>query len=43
MKVNFKGIFPAITAFTAFILALLCLFAGSQTSLLDDADLLTVC
>lgn len=42
MKVDFKGIFPALTAFIAFIVTLLCLFAGSQKDLLDNADLLTV-
>jgi hypothetical protein len=42
MKFDFKSIFPAITAFIAFILTLLCLFAGSQKDLLDNADLLTV-
>ncbi|KAJ6108539.1 hypothetical protein N7523_009862 [Penicillium sp. IBT 18751x] len=42
MKVDFKSIFPAIAAFIAFILTLLCLFAGSQKALLDNADLLTL-
>lgn len=42
MKVDFKGIFPALTAFIAFIVTLLCLFAGSQKNLLDNADLLTL-
>lgn len=39
---DLKGLFPAATAFIAFIVTLLCLFAGSQKSLLDNADLLTV-
>lgn len=42
MKVTFRSIFPAITAFISFILTLLCLFAGSQKNLLNNADLLTV-
>lgn len=42
MKVDFKKIFPALTAFIAFILTLCCLFAGTQQNLLDGADLLTV-
>ncbi|CAI7600795.1 unnamed protein product [Penicillium pancosmium] len=42
MKVDFKKIFPALTAFIAFILTLCCLFAGTQQNLLDGADLLTL-
>ncbi|OQE31584.1 hypothetical protein PENSTE_c001G07833 [Penicillium steckii] len=42
MKVDFKKIFPALTAFIAFILTLCCLFAGTQKNLLDGADLLTL-
>lgn len=37
-----KTFFPAVTAFIAFILTLICLFAGTQRNLLDEADLLTV-
>lgn len=39
---DLKGIFPAVTAFIAFLITLLCLFAGTQKNLLDNADLLTV-
>lgn len=39
---DLKGLFPAATAFIAFVVTLLCLFAGSQKNLLDNADLLTV-
>jgi hypothetical protein len=42
MKFNLKAALPEITAFIAFILTLLCLFAGTQKNLLDNADLLTV-
>ncbi|KAJ5738811.1 hypothetical protein N7493_001966 [Penicillium malachiteum] len=38
----FKGLFPIIAGFIAFILTLLCLFAGTQRNLLDNADLLTL-
>ncbi|KAJ5172634.1 hypothetical protein N7492_005227 [Penicillium capsulatum] len=37
-----KTFFPAVTAFIAFILTLICLFAGTQRNLLDSADLLTL-
>jgi hypothetical protein len=40
---NLKGLFPVAAAFIAFILTLLCLFAGTQRNLLDGADILTVC
>lgn len=39
---DLKGIFPVGTAFIAFIITLLCLFAGTQKNILDNADLLTV-
>ncbi|KAJ5776840.1 hypothetical protein N7520_000086 [Penicillium odoratum] len=39
---DFKALFPAGAAFIAFILTLLCLFAGTQRNLLDNADLLTL-
>lgn len=39
---DFKSLFPTVTAFIAFILTLLCLFAGSQRNFLEDVDLLTV-
>ncbi|KAJ5747529.1 uncharacterized protein N7511_009225 [Penicillium nucicola] len=40
--IDFKALFPTITAFVAFIITLLCLFAGTQKNFLDDADLLTL-
>lgn len=40
--VDSKMFCPAATAFIAFILTLLCLFAGTQRNLLDEVDLLTV-
>ncbi|KAJ5112461.1 hypothetical protein N7532_000506 [Penicillium argentinense] len=42
MKLDLKSVFPAITAFIAFILTLCCLFAGTQKNLLDGTDLLTL-
>ncbi|KAJ5143807.1 uncharacterized protein N7515_002594 [Penicillium bovifimosum] len=39
---DFKRLFPTVAGFIAFILTLLCLFAGTQRNLLDDADLLTL-
>ncbi|KAJ5273113.1 hypothetical protein N7478_008238 [Penicillium angulare] len=39
---DLKRIFPEVTAFIAFILTLLCLFAGTQRNLLDNADILTL-
>ncbi|KAJ5634976.1 uncharacterized protein N7484_008289 [Penicillium longicatenatum] len=39
---NLKGLFPVAAAFIAFILTLLCLFAGTQRNLLDGADILTL-
>ncbi|CAG8028924.1 unnamed protein product [Penicillium nalgiovense] len=39
---DFKSLFPTVTAFIAFILTLLCLFAGSQRNFLEDVDLLTL-
>jgi hypothetical protein len=40
--IDFKSLFPTITAFIAFIITILCLFAGTQKNFLDGADLLTV-
>lgn len=37
------GLFPTIAAFAAFILSILCLFAGTQNDLLSSVDILTVC
>lgn len=34
--------FPTITAFIAFILTLLCLFAGTQLTVLPGVDIFTV-
>lgn len=39
---DFKGLFQTVTVFVAFILILLCLFAGTQKNFLEDVDLLTV-
>lgn len=39
---DLKGIFPVVTAFIAFVITLLCLFAGTQKNVLENADLLTV-
>jgi hypothetical protein len=39
---DFKGLFPTVTVFIAFIISILCLFAGTQRNFLDAADLLTV-
>ncbi|KGO76926.1 Actin cortical patch SUR7/pH-response regulator PalI [Penicillium italicum] len=39
---DFKGLFQTVTVFVAFILTLLCLFAGTQRNLLEDVDLLTL-
>lgn len=39
---DLKSLFPTVTAFIAFILTLLCLFAGTQRNFLEDVDLLTV-
>ncbi|KAJ5938536.1 hypothetical protein N7466_001670 [Penicillium verhagenii] len=39
---DFKGLFPVGAVFIAFILTLLCLFAGTQRNLLDGADILTL-
>ena len=36
------AIIPIVLSFTAFILSLLCLFAGSKVGFLEDANLLTV-
>ncbi|KAJ5569727.1 uncharacterized protein N7459_009157 [Penicillium hispanicum] len=40
--IDFKRLFPAVTAFIAFIITLCCLFAGTQKNLLDSVDLLTL-
>ncbi|OQD81818.1 hypothetical protein PENANT_c025G07283 [Penicillium antarcticum] len=40
--IDFKALFPTITAFIAFIITILCLFAGTQKDFLDGADLLTL-
>lgn len=37
-----KGIFPTVTVFIAFIITILCLFAGTQKNFLGSVDLLTV-
>lgn len=39
---GFNGLFQTVTVFIAFILTLLCLFAGTQRNFLEDVDLLTV-
>jgi len=39
---DFKGLFQTVAVFVAFILTLLCLFAGTQKNFLEDVDLLTV-
>ncbi|KAJ5501209.1 hypothetical protein LT330_001216 [Penicillium expansum] len=39
---DFRGLFQTVTVFVAFILTLLCLFAGTQRNLLEDVDLLTL-
>ncbi|KAF3029500.1 hypothetical protein E8E15_010829 [Penicillium rubens] len=39
---DLKSLFPTVTAFIAFILTLLCLFAGTQRNFLEDVDLLTL-
>ncbi|KAJ5474369.1 Actin cortical patch SUR7/pH-response regulator PalI [Penicillium sp. IBT 31633x] len=39
---DLKSLFPTITGFIAFIITLLCLFAGTQRGFLDDAELLTL-
>ncbi|KAJ5542337.1 Actin cortical patch SUR7/pH-response regulator PalI [Penicillium sp. DV-2018c] len=39
---DFKGLFPSVTAFIAFIITLLCLFAGTQRHFLNDVDLMTL-
>ncbi|KAJ5320105.1 hypothetical protein N7508_000388 [Penicillium antarcticum] len=40
--IDFKALLPTITAFIAFIITILCLFAGTQKDFLDGADLLTL-
>lgn len=40
---NCLSLLPTITAFIAFILSLLCLFAGTKTNFLTGTDILTVC
>ncbi|CAI7566722.1 unnamed protein product [Penicillium glandicola] len=39
---DFKGLFQTVTVFVAFILTLLCLFAGTQKNFLNDVELLTL-
>ncbi|PIG80122.1 hypothetical protein AARAC_011360 [Aspergillus arachidicola] len=39
--INWSNILPTLTAFIAFILGMLCLFAGTKTSLLLDTDVFT--
>ncbi|CRL18472.1 Actin cortical patch SUR7/pH-response regulator PalI [Penicillium camemberti] len=39
---DFKGLFQTVAVFVAFILTLLCLFAGTQKNFLEDVDLLTL-
>ncbi|CAG8933309.1 unnamed protein product [Penicillium salamii] len=39
---DFKRIFPTITVFIAFIITILCLFAGTQKNFLENVDLLTL-
>jgi hypothetical protein len=40
--IDLKGLFPTVTAFIAFIITILCLFAGTQKNFLSGADLFTV-
>ncbi|KAJ6012103.1 hypothetical protein N7499_012927 [Penicillium canescens] len=40
--IDLKGLFPTVTAFIAFIITILCLFAGTQKNFLNGADLLTL-
>ena len=40
---HWSNILPTLTAFIAFILGMLCLFAGTKTNLLLDTDVFTVC
>ncbi|UDD64376.1 hypothetical protein AFCA_011611 [Aspergillus flavus] len=40
--VNWSNILPTLTAFIAFILGMLCLFAGTKTNLLLDTDVFTI-
>ncbi|KAF5859470.1 hypothetical protein ETB97_002822 [Aspergillus alliaceus] len=40
--INWSNILPTLTAFIAFILGILCLFAGTKTSLLLDSDVFTI-
>ncbi|KAJ5787551.1 Actin cortical patch SUR7/pH-response regulator PalI [Penicillium paradoxum] len=42
MMFDSRGLFPAITVLVAFILTILCLFAGTRTDFLGDADILTL-
>ncbi|KAJ5194166.1 Actin cortical patch SUR7/pH-response regulator PalI [Penicillium cf. griseofulvum] len=39
---DFKGLFPTVTVFIAFIISILCLFAGTHRNFLDGVDLLTL-
>lgn len=37
------GLLPTVTAFAAFILGILCLFAGTKSNFMASVDILTVC
>jgi hypothetical protein len=39
---DFKRLLPTVAVFIAFIITILCLFAGTQRNFLDGVDLLTV-
>ncbi|KAJ5081717.1 hypothetical protein NUU61_009981 [Penicillium alfredii] len=39
---DFKPFFPTVTTFIAFIITILCLFAGTQKNFLDTVDVLTL-
>lgn len=41
-KLDLKVLLPTVAAFIAFILTLMCLFAGTEKGLMDDVHLLTV-
>lgn len=42
IMIDLKGLFPTVTAFIALVITLCCLFAGTQTNVLDSVNLLTV-
>ena len=41
-KLRLQALVPILFSFVAFILAMLCIFAGSKTGYVDGADLMTV-